>query len=85
MCLAVPGRILSIEDTDPIMRNGRIDFSGIIKQISLAFVPEAGVGDYVLVHAGVALSTIDEKEAQEIFSMLREMGDLADLEDAGPT
>ena len=85
MCLAVPGRILSIEDTDPVLRNGRIDFSGIIKQISLAFVPEAGVGDYVLVHAGVALSTIDEKEAQEIFSMLREMGDLADLEDAGPT
>lgn len=84
MCLAVPGKILSIDNIDPIMRSGRIDFSGIVKEINLAFVPEAAVGDYVIVHAGVALSTVDEKEAQEIFRMLKEMGDLADLEEAGP-
>ncbi len=81
MCLAVPGRILSIEGTDPVLRSGKVNFGGIIKNINLAYVPEARVGDYVLVHVGFAISTIEEKEAQEVFEYLRRIGDLAELED----
>ncbi len=80
MCLAVPGKIVSIEGGDSVLRSGRVDFSGIIKQVNLAYVPEAGVGDYVLVHVGFAINIIDEAEANQIFEYLREMGDLAELE-----
>jgi hydrogenase expression/formation protein HypC len=80
MCLAVPGKILSIEGSDPLLRSGKVDFSGIVKQINLAYVPEAQVGDYVLVHVGFAINTIDEAEARQVFEYLRQMGELADLE-----
>ncbi len=81
MCLAVPGKILSIEGSDPILRSGRVDFSGIVKQINLAYVPEAKIGDYVLVHVGFAISIVDEQEAQQVFEYLRQMGELAELEE----
>ena len=81
MCLAVPGKIVSIEGADPILRSGRVNFGGIVKNINLAYVPEAKVGDYVLVHVGFAISTIEEKEAQEVFEYLRKIGELAELED----
>jgi hydrogenase expression/formation protein HypC len=81
MCLAVPGKIVSIEGTDPVLRSGRVNFGGIVKNINLAYVPEARIGDYVLVHVGFAISTIEEKEAQEVFEYLRQIGDLAELED----
>ena len=81
MCLAVPGKIMSIEGTDPMLRSGKVNFAGIIKNINLAYVPEAKIGDYVLVHVGFAISTIDEAEAQEVFEYLRQMGELADLEE----
>jgi hydrogenase expression/formation protein HypC len=80
MCLAVPGKILEIQGDDPLFRSGRVSFGGIIKQVSLACVPEAKVDDYVLVHVGMALSIVDEKEAAEVFSYLKEMGDLAELD-----
>jgi hydrogenase expression/formation protein HypC len=83
MCLAVPGKILSIEGTDPILRCGKVSFSGVVKQINLAYVPEARVGDYVLVHVGFAISTVDEAEAQQVFEYLRQMGELAELENEG--
>ena len=83
MCLAVPGKIVSIEGEDPVLRSGRVDFSGIIKQVSLACVPEAKVDDYVLVHVGMALSIVDEKEAAEVFSYLKQMGELAELDPPG--
>lgn len=83
MCLAVPGKILSIEGTDPILRSAKVEFGGIAKQINLAYVPEAKVGDYVLVHVGFAISTIDEDEARQVFDYLRQMGDLAEMEDGG--
>ena len=83
MCLAVPGRIVSIEGNDPLLRSGRIDFAGVVKVVNLAYVPEARVGDYVLVHVGFAISTIDEAEAQEVFRYLRQMGDLAELDEGG--
>lgn len=63
MCLAAPGEILSIDGDDPMLRNARVSFGGVIKQASLAMTPEARVGDYVLVHAGLAISLIDPEEA----------------------
>ncbi len=81
MCLAVPGRILSIEGDDPVLRAGRVDFAGIVKRVNLSYVPEASVGDYVLVHVGFAISTVDEAEARQVFAYLKEMGDLADIEE----
>ncbi|MGQ9889394.1 MAG: HypC/HybG/HupF family hydrogenase formation chaperone [Aggregatilineales bacterium] len=81
MCLAVPGRILDISgDDDPIMRTGRVDFGGIVKEVNLAYVPEAQAGAYVIVHAGFAISTLDEAEASKVFEYLREIGDLDELE-----
>jgi hydrogenase expression/formation protein HypC len=81
MCLAVPGRILSIDGSDPILRAGRVDFAGIVKRVNLSYVPDAQVGDFVLVHVGFAISMVDEAEAAQVFSYLREMGDLAELEE----
>ncbi len=70
MCLAVPGRVLEIEAAEGIVRRGRVDFAGIVREVNLAVVPEARVGDYVIVHAGVALSVLDEDEAQHVLEML---------------
>jgi hydrogenase expression/formation protein HypC len=64
MCLAVPGQIISLsDDGDPLTRTGRINFSGVTREISLAYVPEAKINDYVIVHAGFAISVLDEEEA----------------------
>ena len=82
MCLAVPGKILSVSGDDPITRVGRVDFGGIVKEINLAYVPEARTGDYVLVHVGFAITVIDETEAARVFDYLREIGDLG--EEAAP-
>jgi len=81
MCLAVPGEILEILDEDPLTRRGRVRFGGIVKEVHLACVPEARVGDYVLVHVGVAISRIREEEAKEVFRYLEELGELQDWED----
>ena len=74
MCLAVPGKLLEVEGDDPIFRTGKVSFGGVVKEVSLATVPEAQVGEYVIVHAGVAISTLDEEEAEEVFRYLDEMG-----------
>lgn len=83
MCLAVPGQLLDIEGDDPLLRAGRVNFAGVVKRVSLACAPEAKVGDYVLVHVGVAISVIDPIEAEQTFRYLKAMGDLDGLE-AGP-
>jgi hydrogenase expression/formation protein HypC len=83
MCLAIPGKITSISGEDPLMRTGKVDFGGILKEVSLAYVPEAQIGDYVIVHVGFALSRVDEAEAQQVFEYLREMQELTELEDSG--
>ena len=76
MCLGVPGEVLEIVP-DPLgMHMGKVDFGGIRKDVCLAYVPEAEVGDYVLVHVGFALSRIDEEEAKRVFAWLRESGGL---------
>jgi hydrogenase expression/formation protein HypC len=80
MCLAVPGRVLSIEGDDPLARSARVDFSGVVRAVNLAFVPEARVDDYVLVHVGVALARIDEAEAARVLSALREIDALEEPE-----
>jgi len=76
MCLAVPGRVLSVAGDDPLTRVGRVDFGGLVKEINLAFAPEAVVGDHVLVHVGFAITVIDEVEAARVFEHLREIGEL---------
>ena len=79
MCLAIPGKIESISGDDPLSRTGKINFGGILKEASLAYVPEAKVGDYVIVHVGFALSRLDEEEAHKVFEYLKEMEDLNEL------
>jgi hydrogenase expression/formation protein HypC len=69
MCLAVPGRIASVDDTGPL-RTGRVDFGGVVKDVCLAYVPEASLGDYVLVHVGFAIGRVDEAEAQRTLALL---------------
>jgi hydrogenase expression/formation protein HypC len=73
MCLAVPGKLLSIEGDDPLMRQGRVAFAGIVKPANLAYVPEAKPGDYVLVHAGFAITVLDEAEAIKTLAYLAEL------------
>ena len=87
MCLAIPGKIESISGDDPLSRMGKINFGGILKEACLAYVPEAQVGDYVIVHVGFALSRVDEEEAHKVFGYLKQMEELAELEDleAGPS
>lgn len=84
MCLAVPGKIVCITGDDPLTRMGKIDFGGVFKEASLAYLPEVKLGDYVIVHVGFAISQVDEEEAKKVFEYLREMEELADLEDAAP-
>jgi hydrogenase expression/formation protein HypC len=81
MCLAIPGKIVSVSGEDPLERMGKIDFGGILKEASLAYVPDTRVGDYVIVHVGFALSKVDEAEAQKVFEYLKRMGELGELEE----
>ena len=75
MCLAIPGKVLSI-DAQNEQQVGRVQFGGIVRSVRLDFVPEAAVGDYVMVHVGFAISRVDEKEAQRTYELLHEMGAL---------
>ncbi|MBT3271470.1 MAG: HypC/HybG/HupF family hydrogenase formation chaperone [Gemmatimonadales bacterium] len=84
MCLGVPGRIETIQG-DGLLRVGKVTFGGAVKEAHLGYVPEAIVGDYVIVHAGFAISTVDEDEAARIFDYLRQIGELAELEEANPS
>lgn len=80
MCLAIPGKVESIEMMyDNTVRMAKVSFGGIIKQASLEMLPQADVGDYVLVHVGVAISKVNEDEAHKVFEYLREAGELDEL------
>jgi hydrogenase expression/formation protein HypC len=72
MCLAIPGEVLSVRDE--ALRTGRVGFGGVVKEVCLAYVPEAVVGDYVIVHAGFAISRLDRAAAARVFSSLEEAG-----------
>ena len=80
MCLGVPGQVISIEGEEPLMRTGRVSFGGIVKTVCLAYVPEAVVGDYVIVHVGFAISRVDPEEAALVFDYLRQIDALRELE-----
>ncbi len=77
MCLAVPGQIVSISEPDApsqsLFRSGKVNFGGVLRQVNLAYVPEAQVGDYVIVHVGFALSRLDEAEALQTLSEIRQL------------
>lgn len=79
MCLAVPGKIISIEpSTEPLFRSAQVSFDGVIREINLAAVPEAKIGEYVLVHVGMALNIIDEEEALKTLEYFKEIDELND-------
>jgi hydrogenase expression/formation protein HypC len=80
MCLAIPGKIVSMNEAEPLLRTGKVEFGGVLKEVSLAYVPEAKVGDYVIVHVGFALSVVDEAEANSVFDYLRQMEELSELQ-----
>jgi hydrogenase expression/formation protein HypC len=84
MCLAIPGKIISVTGDEPLSRMGKVDFGGIVKEVCLAYVPEAKVGEYVIVHVGFALSLVEESEAMQVFQYLKEMDELAGLKEGGP-
>lgn len=82
MCLAIPGKIQSINTIEHgAIRIAKVSFGGITKDASLEMLPQADIGDYVLVHVGVAISLVDEEEAQKSFKYLEEIGELGELED----
>ena len=83
MCLAIPGKIKTIESQmDGMLRMAKVQFGGITKEASLEMVPQAKEGDYVLVHVGVAISVVNEEEAKKTFEFLKEAGELDELEPA---
>ena len=75
MCLAVPGELLDVRGDDPLLRVGRVSFGGIVKEVNLAYTPEAKEHDFVLVHVGFAISVIDKTEAQRVLQYLEELGE----------
>jgi hydrogenase expression/formation protein HypC len=82
MCLAIPGKIVSITtQLDETFRKGKVSFGGIMKEVNLCMVPEAGINDYVMVHVGVAISKVDEEEANKTFEYLRQIGEIEELHD----
>lgn len=86
MCLAIPGKIIAItEQLDETFRKGKVSFGGIMKEINLFMVPEALIGDYVLVHVGVAINVVDEEEAKKTFNYLKQMGEVEELESPDST
>jgi hydrogenase expression/formation protein HypC len=76
MCLAIPGKITSISGDDPLMRTGQVSFGGILKEVNLAYVPEAKVDNYVIVHVGFAISVLNEEEAHRVFDTLNQLNAL---------
>jgi hydrogenase expression/formation protein HypC len=76
MCLAIPGKILEITDENTLSRSGRVDFGGVVREVNLAYVPDASADAWVLVHAGFALQTIDEEEAKRTIDEMNELADI---------
>jgi len=86
MCLSIPGKLIEItNELDETFRVGKVSFDGILKEVSLTLVPEANIGDYVMVHVGAAISIIDEEEAKKTFDILMQLDELHELEDDNNT
>ena len=73
MCLAVPGKVVSISGDEPLLKKGKVSFGGVIKEVSFAYVPEVQVDDYVIVHVGFALSILDQEAAEKSLAEFKEM------------
>jgi hydrogenase expression/formation protein HypC len=84
MCLAVPGKIISIDENDALCRTAKVSFGGVMRHVSLVYVPEAEVGQYVIVHVGVALSILDEQEAEETLRYFAELAELVPEDEVAP-
>jgi len=81
MCLSIPGKLIEVTaELDETFRVGKVSFDGILKEVSLTLVPEAKVGDYVMVHVGAAISVVDEEEAVKTFDLLKQLDELHDLQ-----
>ena len=78
MCLAVPGKVTSIDDSNPELKMAKVNFNGVTKDICVQWISDVKINDYVLVHVGFALNKIDEKDAEATLKILREMGDIED-------
>jgi len=76
MCLAVPGKVTSIDESNPELKMAKVNFSGVSKEVCIQWLDDVKIGDYVLVHVGFALNKIDEKDAEETLRILREMSDI---------
>jgi len=79
MCLGVPGKVVEVTRSELGITSGKVDFGGIVKEVNLSYTPEVEPGQYVVVHVGFSISTLDEKEAHEVFRYLQEIDGLADL------
>jgi hydrogenase expression/formation protein HypC len=84
MCLGVPGKIIAIDEASEGLAMGTVSFGGITKSVCLACVTEARVGDYVVVHVGFALTVVDAAEAERTLELLRELGELSELDAPQP-
>ncbi len=82
MCLAVPGRLIEVKSNDELAREGVVDFEGVRKTVNITFTPDAVVGDYLLVHVGFSIGTVDEEQAARTLNTLRELGEVEDEEDS---
>jgi hydrogenase expression/formation protein HypC len=81
MCLSIPGKLIEITaELDETFRVGRVSFDGVIKEVSLTLVPEAKINDYIMVHVGAAIGIVNEKEAKKTFALLKQLGELHDLD-----
>jgi hydrogenase expression/formation protein HypC len=81
MCLSIPGKLIEISSQlDDTFRVGKVSFDGIVKKVSLTLVPEAKIGDYVMVHVGAAIGMVDEEEAKKTFELLKQLDELHELE-----
>lgn len=76
MCLAVPGKIVSIDESNSELRMAKVNFGGVMKDICVQWLPNVQIGDYVLAHVGFALNKIDQKDAEETIEILKQMGDI---------
>ena len=81
MCLSLPGKVVSVDESNPDLRMGKVSFNGIQKEVCLQWLPEAGIGDYVLVHVGFALTKVNEEDALDTIRLLNEMGEALEEED----
>jgi hydrogenase expression/formation protein HypC len=81
MCLGVPGQVVEVVHNEIGIPMGKVDFSGVVKEVCFAYTPEVEAGEWVVVHVGFAISKIDEAEAKKVFLYLEEIGELLELQD----